>query len=197
VRRKAVVTGFNLFHTPVGTGAIAWSEDGLVGIQLPERSEAATEARLLRRFPSAGREQPTEPVAAAIAAIETLLSGEPADLSFVRLDETGIGDFERRVYAVARAIPPGETLTYGEIARRLGDANASRDVGKALGANPWPIVVPCHRVLGADGRIGGFSAHGGIETKVRMLQIEKARTDARPALFDDLPLAIKPRRQSE
>jgi methylated-DNA-[protein]-cysteine S-methyltransferase len=188
------LTAFSLYVTAVGTCGIAWSEAGLVGIQLPERGEAATQARLLRRFPDAKGEEPGAEVAAAISAIKALLSGEPTDLSFIRLDESGIGDFDRRVYAVARAIPPGETLTYGEIAKRLGDPNASRAVGKSLGANPWPIVVPCHRVLGADGRIGGFSAHGGIETKIRMLQIEKARTDARPALFDDLPLAIKPRR---
>jgi methylated-DNA-[protein]-cysteine S-methyltransferase len=185
---------FSLFATPVGACAIAWSDDGLVGIQLPEGDAPATERRLRRRYPDAVSEEPTAEVATAIGAIQALLSGEPADLSFIRLDETALGDFDRQVYAVARAIPPGETLTYGEIAKRLGDRNASRAVGKSLGANPWPIVVPCHRVLGADGRIGGFSAHGGVETKIRMLQIEKARTDERPALFEDLPLAIKPRR---
>jgi methylated-DNA-[protein]-cysteine S-methyltransferase len=188
------LTSFSLFATPVGTCAIAWSNNGLVGIQLPEGDAAATEKRLLRRFPDAIGEEPTAEVAAAIGAIQALLTGEPADLSFIRLDEAAIGDFDRGVYAVARAIPPGETLTYGEIAKRIGDRHASRAVGKSLGANPWPIVVPCHRVLGADGRIGGFSAHGGVETKIRMLTIEKARTDGRPALFEDLPLAIKPRR---
>jgi methylated-DNA-[protein]-cysteine S-methyltransferase len=191
------LTAFNIYDTAVGTCGIAWVETGLVGIQLPERNAAATEARLLRRFPGAERSEPTAEIAAAIGAIRTLLSGEPADLSFIRLDDAAVGDFDRRVYAVVRAIPPGETLTYGEIAKRLGDPKASRAVGKSLGANPWPIVVPCHRVLGADGKVGGFSAHGGIETKIRMLQIEKARTDARPALFDDLPLAIKPRRGGE
>lgn len=186
---------FSLFDTPVGACVVAWGDSGVVGIQLPEGSDAKTKARLLRRFPSAVEAEPRSAIIPAIEAIRALLSGEAADLSFIRLDETGIGDFDKKVYAVARDIPPGRTLTYGEIAKRLGDPNAARAVGRSLGANPWPIVVPCHRVLGADGRIGGFSAHGGAETKVRMLAIEKARTDDRPALFDDLPLAMKPRRR--
>jgi methylated-DNA-[protein]-cysteine S-methyltransferase len=191
--RKSV-TAFSLFETPVGTCGIAWSGGGLIGLQLPEGEASATEARLLRRFPDAVREEPTAEVAGAIAAIQALLAGEPTDLFFIRLDDMAVGEFDRSVYALVRAIPPGETLTYGEIAKRLGDPHASRAVGRSLGTNPWPIVVPCHRVLGADGRIGGFSAHGGVETKIRMLQIEKARTDDRPALFEELPLAIKPRR---
>ncbi len=182
------------FETPVGTCGIAWSATGIAGVQLPEASEEKTRARLLRRFPSAVIEEPGSDVSAAIVAIRALLSGEPADLAFIGLDESGLGDFDRRVYAIARTVPPGETLTYSEIAKRLGDPNAARAVGRSLGANPWPIVVPCHRVLGADGKVGGFSAHGGAETKIRMLGIEKARTDDRPALFEDLPLAIKPRR---
>jgi methylated-DNA-[protein]-cysteine S-methyltransferase len=130
----------------------------------------------------------------AIEAIVAFLSGEAVDLSFAGLDLGGIGDFERRVYDGARSIPPGRTLTYGEIAKRIGEPGASRAVGQALGANPFPIVVPCHRVLGADGKVGGFSARGGVETKVRILDIEKARTTDAPALFEELPLAVKPRR---
>jgi methylated-DNA-[protein]-cysteine S-methyltransferase len=101
----------------------------------------------------------------------------------------GVGDFEARVYAIARAIPPGSVRTYGDIARELGDLAAARAVGQALGRNPWPIVVPCHRVLGADGKVGGFSAPGGADTKLRMLTIERAQTSAEPSLFDDLPLS--------
>ena len=95
---------------------------------------------------------------------------------------------------MARSIPPGQTLTYGEIADRLGDRRPAREVGQALGRNPFPIVVPCHRVLAADGRTGGFSAPGGVETKLRMLAIERAQPGGAPALFDDLPLAVRPRR---
>ena len=175
------LTAFSLHETALGTFGIAWSETGLIGIQLPEGGEAATETRLIRRFPEARPAVPPAAVAAAIGAIQALLSGEPTDLSFIQLDEGAISDFDRQVYAVARAIPPGETLTYGEIAKRLGDPNASRAVGRSLGANPWPIVVPCHRVLAAGGRIGGFSANGGVGTKRRLLAIES--THRPPPLF--------------
>jgi methylated-DNA-[protein]-cysteine S-methyltransferase len=137
---------------------------------------------------------PPPDVGEAIAAIGALLLGESVDLAWVRLDIDRLTDFDRRVYEVTRAIPPGSTLTYGEIAKRIDEPGAARAVGRALGANPFPIVVPCHRVLGADGKSGGFSAAGGVETKVRMLSIEKARTNDMPALFEDLPLAVKPQR---
>ena len=105
----------------------------------------------------------------------------------------GVPEFERRVYEVARRIPPGATLTYGEIAARLGDKLLARDVGQALGRNPFPIVIPCHRVLAAGGKTGGFSARGGVATKMKMLQIEGAITSDEPLLFDSLPVA-PPRR---
>jgi methylated-DNA-[protein]-cysteine S-methyltransferase len=184
---------FALFDSPIGACAIAWSEKGVRALQLPEADEAATRRRLKRRFPEAEEAAPTPEVRDAIAAINALLNGEAADLSAIVLDLDGVPDFERRVYDVARTIPPGETLTYGAIAGRLGDPRAAREVGAALGRNPVAIIVPCHRVLGADGKIGGFSANGGVATKLKMLSIEKARTSAAPALFDDLPLAVKPR----
>ena len=106
----------------------------------------------------------------------------------------GQPEFHQRVYQLARAIPPGETKTYGEIAAALGDKTLSRAVGQALGRNPWPIVVPCHRVLAANGKTGGFSADGGVDTKMRMLTIEGAGKSTEPQLFDALPLAAKPRR---
>jgi methylated-DNA-[protein]-cysteine S-methyltransferase len=184
---------YSLFDTPIGPCGIAWGEGGIVGLQLPEKSERAARERLLRRHADAGEAAPPAEVQRAIEAILALLSGEAIDLSFIKLDLGAIGDLERRVYAVARSIPPGRTLTYGEIAKTIGEPDP-RAIGKALGANPFPIVVPCHRVLGADGKVGGFSARGGIETKIRILAIEKARTNDAPALFDELPLAVKPRR---
>lgn len=186
--------GFALFDTPIGPCGIAWGEDGIVGLQLPEKDASAARARLLRRHADAEEATPPAEVQRAIDAIVSLLSGEGVDLSFIKLDLDGVADFERRVYDVARSIPHGRTLTYGEIAKKIGDPGAARAVGQALGANPFPIVVPCHRVLGADGRAGGFSAPGGVETKIRILAIEKARTSDAPALFDELPLAVKPRR---
>ena len=185
--------GFTLFETAIGACAIAWSERGVTGLQLPESSEAKSRARMARRFPEALEGTPPPHVERAIDAIVALLAGEPSDLSNVALDLAGVADFERSVYDVARAIPPGETLTYGEIAARLGDPGAARDVGQALGQNPFPIVVPCHRVLAADGKAGGFSASGGVATKMRMLTIERARTNDAPSLFGGLPLATRPR----
>ncbi len=129
----------------------------------------------------------------AITAIVSLLSGERADLSFIQVDLDEAGEFERRVYAAARAIPAGETLTYGELAAKIGVPEGAQAVGQALGRNPCPIIVPCHRILAADGKSGGFSAPGGAETKVRMLDIEGARRGAQPQLFDRLPWATKPR----
>ena len=112
-----------------------------------------------------------------------LLEGRRDQLLDIELDLDDIGPFERSVYEVTRAIPPGETLTYGEVARRIGEPGAARAVGQALGANPLPIVIPCHRVLGAGGQLVGFSANGGTETKRRMLLIEGA-TAVPPSLFD-------------
>ena len=107
--------------------------------------------------------------------------------------------FDRRVYEVARTIMPGATLSYGEIAARLGTSALARDVGQALGRNPFPIIVPCHRVLAAGGKVGGFSANGGITTKLRLLTIERARTSDTPTLFDGdsaFAFALRPRRRN-
>jgi methylated-DNA-[protein]-cysteine S-methyltransferase len=177
--------GFALFETAVGLCGVAWSPDGILGVQLPEGDATRTRARLRRRFPQARQTEALEPVRSAIGAIQALLSGEPRDLSQVALDWTGVGAFERRVYEVARAIRPGATLTYGEVAARLGETPlAARDVGQALGRNPFPIVVPCHRVVAAGGKSGGFSARGGAATKLKLLRIEGAEAAGPPTLFD-------------
>lgn len=174
-----------LFDTAIGTCAVAWGERGIVGVQLPEAGERAMRARLARRFPEAREAAPPPAVRRAVDGIVALLAGEPADLGEVTLDMDGLPEIQRAVYEVARTIPPGETLTYGEIASRLGDPGTARAVGQALGRNPFPIVVPCHRVLAAGGRLGGFSAHGGTATKLRLLTLERARAIT-PSLFDDI-----------
>ena len=115
---------------------------------------------------------PAAEVQEAIDRIVDLLRGEASDLSTVALDMDGVPEFNRRVYEVARTIPAGERLTYGEVADRLGDRGAARDVGRALAQNPFALIVPCHRVLAAGGGLGGFSAPGGITTKRRLLMIE-------------------------
>ena len=167
--------GLSYFDTGVGRCAIAWSESGVAGVQLPEATEAATRARMQRRFPSAVEAAPPPPVQAAIDGIVALLAGEPSDLTGVALDLRSVSEFHRAVYEIARTIAPGETMTYGAIAAQLGAPGAARTVGQALGQNPIPIIVPCHRILAAGGRAGGFSAPGGVMTKLRLLEIERRR----------------------
>jgi methylated-DNA-[protein]-cysteine S-methyltransferase len=178
-------SGFTLFDTPVGRCGVAWGERGITGVQLPQPNEVQTRTRLLQRAKSELPETPPPPaVAHAIEAMTALLNGEKADLKEVELDMSQVDEFRRGVYAIAREIPPGQTLTYGDIAKRLGGVELSRDVGQALGQNPFPIVVPCHRVLAAGGKPGGFSANGGVKTKLKMLAIEGAYVNHTPSLFD-------------
>jgi methylated-DNA-[protein]-cysteine S-methyltransferase len=164
--------GFALFDTPIGRCGAAWSPRGLVGVQLPEGREASTRARVLERFPDAIEEEPSPEVQRALDAIVALLRGQGTDLASVTVDMAGVPPFHRRVYEVARTIPPGTTLSYGAIAEQLGAPGSARAVGQALGRNPLAIVVPCHRVLAAGGKVGGFSASGGITTKLQLLALE-------------------------
>ncbi len=178
----AAADGFALFETAIGCCAIAWGANGVAGVQLPQADAAATRARMRRRFPNAPEAPPPDEVRHAIDRIAALLRGEPDDLSGIALDWDRVAPFERRVYEVARAIPPGTTLTYGQIAARIGEPGAARAVGRALGNNPFAPVVPCHRVISADGKMHGFSATGGTTTKLRLLTIEGWRADE-PTLF--------------
>ncbi len=175
--------GFCLFDTAIGACGIAWTDDALAAVQLPEADEDGTRRRLLRHTGEAPELPPPAFVRDAIARIQALLAGEHDDLRDLPLDLEGLPPFHRQVYDVTRAIPPGEVLTYGEVARRIGEPGAARAVGQALGRNPFAPVIPCHRVLAAGGRSGGFSAEGGAETKLRMLEIEKARFGGEPGLF--------------
>ena len=134
---------------------------------------------------------PPDFVNAAIAGILELLSGKPNDLAFIDCDFTGFEAFAAKVYHLSRAIKPGQTRTYGELATEMGDRAYSQAVGRALGANPVPIIVPCHRILGAGGKLTGFSAGGGVNTKLKLLEIEQAQIGPAPALFGALPLAVK------
>jgi methylated-DNA-[protein]-cysteine S-methyltransferase len=174
---------FALFDTAIGRCAIVWSGRGVAGVQLPEGDDAKALTRLARRFPDAAESPPPPAIAALIEQIAALLAGGRTDLSDVTLDTSALSDFQSQVYAIARSIPPGDTLTYGEIAERLGDKLLSRDVGQAMGQNPYPIVVPCHRVVAANGKLGGFSARGGADTKLKMLAIEGAAVGGQPDLF--------------
>jgi methylated-DNA-[protein]-cysteine S-methyltransferase len=183
---------FTVFDTAIGACGIAWSARGVAGVQLPERDARATRDRLRRRFPDACEAVPPAAIRAAIDGIVALLGGEARDLSPIPLDMEGIPPFRQSIYAVLRGIPAGATLSYGEIATRLGNGSDARDIGEAMGKNPFPIIVPCHRVVGAGGKVGGFSAPGGVATKLRMLNIERARVGETPTLFGNLPLAVRP-----
>jgi len=175
---------FTLFDTPIGICGIEWGPRGINGVQLPMGNEEKTRARIRQRHGDIAEAQPPAEVRHAVEGIIELLSGKPNDLSDVVLDLDGVPEFNRGVYEIARSIPPGKTMTYGDIAKRLGGVELSRDVGQALGRNPCPIVVPCHRVLAAGGKPGGFSANGGVVTKLKMLAIEGAAVNHTPNLFD-------------
>lgn len=175
--------GFTLFDTAIGRCGIAWGPAGLVGLQLPEADDGTANGRMRRRFPGLDRAEPPQDVAVAIARIVAALAGKPDDLADLPLDFATIAPFERAVYAAARAIPAGTTITYGTLAARVGDPGQARAVGQALGRNPWPIVVPCHRITAADGRMGGFSAPGGTRTKLKLLEIEGALAAENLPLF--------------
>jgi methylated-DNA-[protein]-cysteine S-methyltransferase len=184
---------FTLFQTAIGCCGIIWSPRGIAAVEIAGKNEQAARDRLLRRRASAREALPPPGVQRVIGDIVALLNGEPKELSDVGLDLAGVPDFNRRVYDVARTIGPGATLSYGEIAARLGDRNLAREVAQALSQNPFPIIVPCHRVLAAGGKMGGFSAPGGVRTKLRLLSIEGAQYGA-PLLFDRLPWAASDRR---
>jgi len=175
---------FTLFDTPIGICGIEWGPRGINGVQLPMGSEEKTRARIRQRHGDIAEAQPPAEVRHAVEGIIELLSGKPNDLSDVVLDLDGVPEFNRGVYEIARGIPPGKTMTYGDIAKQLGGVELSRDVGQALGRNPCPIVVPCHRVLAAGGKPGGFSANGGVATKLKMLAIEGAAVNHTPNLFE-------------
>jgi methylated-DNA-[protein]-cysteine S-methyltransferase len=183
---------FAMFETAIGACGIVWSARGICGVQLPEGDEQATRTRVLRRFAGVRETAPSADAQSAIDGIVALLAGEKRDLTGIVIDDDGISAFNRRAYSIARAIPPGAIMTYGEIAERLGDKTLARAVGQAMGENPTPLIVPCHRVLAAGGKTGGFSAAGGVVTKLRLLTIEGAEPNG-PTLFERLPLELRRR----
>lgn len=171
-----------LFDTALGRCGLAWGGVGLRAVSFAHEDDAATVKRLRRRAPEAeeANSLPAE-IEKLIDDIKALFNGEKRDLSYARLDTEGVDPFELSVFDQTKKIGPGELKTYGELARALGDVGQSRRVGQALGRNPFPIVVPCHRVVGADGAMTGFSAPGGAALKRRLLKIEGA---LEPELFD-------------
>ena len=167
--------GATFFDTSVGLCGLAWSARGVSLLQLPEATPELTRARVRKRANRPVERDPPPAIAAAVGAVVALLDGERVDLATIALDLDRVDEFERQVYEFTRFIPCGETRTYGEIARAIGDPSpiAARRVGQALGRNPVALIVPCHRVVAAGGRTGGFSAGGGVTTKLRILEIER------------------------
>jgi methylated-DNA-[protein]-cysteine S-methyltransferase len=164
---------YTIFETSNGFAALAWNKNGVTSLRLPASSEARAEASVLRRFPQARRTTPSAQMASLISEIKRYFDGEKVDFSAVPLDMGSQDPFFARVYAEVRKLGWGETTTYGAVAKVLGaEPQAARDVGQAMASNPIPLIVPCHRVLAAGGRIGGFSAPGGSRSKAKMLEIE-------------------------
>ena len=164
---------YTVFDTQAGFCAIAWSGSGITRFQLPDKSTEAAERHILRRLPSAQPGTPPEPVAAVIAAAQRYFAGEKIDFSDVTVDLDGQDDFFRRIYAATRRVDWGKTTTYGTLAKELGAGpEAARDVGQAMAKNPVPLIIPCHRVLAAGGKVSGFSAPGGSSSKLKMLALE-------------------------
>jgi methylated-DNA-[protein]-cysteine S-methyltransferase len=179
----AKTTGTALFDTAIGSCGIAWGDRGITATALPHSQPERTRAALARRADGPAAAPPPE-VTGAIELIRQLLDGEATGLGDVALDLEGVADFDRRVAEVVRTIAPGETLTYGEVAARAGAPGEAREVGAAMGRNRFPIVVPCHRVVAANGKLGGFSAPGGVNTKLRMLEIERRHAPGPMSLFE-------------
>jgi methylated-DNA-[protein]-cysteine S-methyltransferase len=184
--------GLALVSTALGWCGVAWGPQGLRGIQLPEADRAATLARLMTRFPGMAKARPPTPVARLLDELVAHFRGErPAPTSGFSaiLDWSKVPPFHRRVYEAAQRIPPGETRSYGELAAAVGSPGAARAVGQAMRRNPFPVLVPCHRVLAAGGKVGGFTAHGGTATKRRMLALEKRPERLGQGGAGDVPVA--------
>ena len=177
------MSGYTLFDTAIGWAGIVWGDNGLIGAHLPDSDPDLARASLLRRFPGAPAAEPPPDVAEVIDGIRALLRGEKPMLLEAKLDLARVPEFNAKVYAITRQIPPGETMTYGAIALKIGDRHLAQAIGGVLGRNPWPIIVPCHRVTAAGGKLGGFTARGGTQTKLKLLAIEGAPAAAQPDLF--------------
>lgn len=176
--------GFAFFDTPAGPCGLAWNDAlEVCGGQLPEASPALTRQRMAQRFPQLHEAEPPPAMAQVIARLAAALQGAPDTLEDVPLADAEVPEFNRRVYALARRIPPGQTRSYGELAAELGGPGVARAVGQALGRNHFAPLVPCHRVLGAQHQAGGFSGPGGLKTKLQLLQLEGAKFGDQPGLF--------------
>ena len=178
--RAETKNGHAVFETPLGWIGIGWSARGITHLQLPERDLDRTTSRLLARGASAATGTPPPAILEAIDAIRRYAAGEPVDFSGFPVDLSGVDEFRRAIYGQARELAYGETTTYGGLADAAGHPGLARETGAAMGSNPLPRIVPCHRVLAAGGKMGGFSAPGGVFTKRRLLDMERAKPPSPP-----------------
>ena len=179
----------HVFDTAIGPCGVAWNDQGLTGVQLPEKDRATTERRLAAKAASIGVAEPPPAIAAVVADIRRYLAGEAVDFAAVAVDLSSLDPFRQKLYGSMRSLAWGETTTYGDLAKNLGITGweGARDVGEAMGRNPVPVVIPCHRVLAAGGKLGGFSAHGGATTKAKLLALEGVRLDGKDRTAPRLP----------
>jgi methylated-DNA-[protein]-cysteine S-methyltransferase len=188
--------GYSVFDTAIGRCGIAWSDDGVVGVQLPEAREIETRRRLYQLYPDARETRPPLNVEIAIEGMVALLRGQASDLSDVMLDVKDIPAFNRRVYEFARTIPRGETRIYGEVAASLRASGAAHSVAQAISKNPFMLIVPCHRVLETGSYADKISPNGGVISKRRLLSIEGSLSQGSKTLFDVLLPVAPPRPQN-
>jgi methylated-DNA-[protein]-cysteine S-methyltransferase len=179
----------HLFDTAIGECGVAWSARGLVGVQLPEKDRGRTELRLAVKCRSTSTDDIPPWIQSVISDIQRYLAGQPVDFSTIEVHFGGVDDFRQKLYAALRSIGFGRTVTYGELAKQIGLTGweSARDVGEAMGKNPVPIVIPCHRVLAAGNKPGGFSAYGGVTTKQKLLALEGVRLGEAPDAPPRLP----------
>jgi methylated-DNA-[protein]-cysteine S-methyltransferase len=177
---ERAVLGYCLVATACGPVGLAWSDVGILRAQLPGSDGEATRQLLRRGLQGAVETDPPDWLEATVTRLQRYFTGTPVDLSTSPLDLSGVPEFNRRLYEEMLKLRWGETVTYGELATRVGAAGASQSVGRAMGQNPVPIIIPCHRVLASGNRLGGFSAPGGTRTKLRMLEMEGVWVGAAP-----------------
>jgi methylated-DNA-[protein]-cysteine S-methyltransferase len=193
MKSRTSAVSFAVFDSPIGPCAIAWSGRGVVRFLLPEATAAESEERLRAFVPGASAAKPRGWVAALIERVRKHLEGHHDDFADVPLDTDGLPPFHAAVYDALRKVPAGATTTYGALGRKTsGTTGAARAVGIAMARNPFPIFVPCHRVLDSSGKLHGFSAHGGLATKARLLAIEGRSSPEQTTLFADAPEAVQP-----
>jgi methylated-DNA-[protein]-cysteine S-methyltransferase len=172
--------GLTFFDTAIGWCGLAWDGHNILGFQLPEATKELTEKKMRSQYPNlVGDTVPSRLIANLCRDVLSHVEGRAQDFTSTRIDISTLTPFSKRVYEFTRAIPAGRTISYGELAKRIGSPNSARAVGRALGANPIPLIVPCHRVIAANGALTGFSAAGGVDLKAHLLEIERMSLEHR------------------